>query len=316
MPRVSLLMATVDNGALMARSVDSLLAQTYSDFELIFIGSNPPAGSSIRLNTVETGTFREGLAAATGEVVGWVRAGDAFSPNRLSLQLAAMDANPQIGVVGTFTNLLDASGRTADILRTETHHNLIAWSLPFVAEPLVSVTTALMQRALVEQLNGTELDDAQLGWHLLPQTQFMVLPEALCSSRGGHLGADANARLAVLEALLDQPLDQEGRWLVQTGEVSPGLKVQQAELVTGLILATFEAMDAQGFFIDENRGMLRAALIERLVQAAQNTTVYDQLIADGDNRLLALRFWQRRLPDPWWRLPFWLLHPMYAMRRH
>jgi glycosyltransferase involved in cell wall biosynthesis len=126
MPRVTVVMAVYNAAQFLREAVASVLAQTYRDFELIVVDDSSQDGSLSILqsfgdprmriirhhtNTGAALSRNDALAAARGELVAIMDADDVCAPNRLERQVAFLDANPLVGLVGcgVFDNI-DASG--------------------------------------------------------------------------------------------------------------------------------------------------------------------------------------------------------------
>ena len=126
-PRVTVLM-TVYNGAAYVRSaVDSVLAQTYADFELLVIDDASTDGSGdvvravgdARIRVVPnaanlglTTSLNTGLALARGELVARHDADDLSRPERLATQVALLDTRPEVSLVGSWYQKIDPAGES------------------------------------------------------------------------------------------------------------------------------------------------------------------------------------------------------------
>jgi glycosyltransferase involved in cell wall biosynthesis len=127
-PRVSVLIGAYDNAATLAVAIDSILAQTVSDLELLVIddGSRDetPAVISaaeardprVRSLTMERNvgisrSLNAGLQAARAPVVAVQDADDHSAPQRLQRQLELLDARPEVAVVGSRMHEVDPAGR-------------------------------------------------------------------------------------------------------------------------------------------------------------------------------------------------------------
>lgn len=118
-PRVSVVMAIYKEPVEWMRlSIDSILNQTFSDFEFIIINDNPQrqenrnilneyALKDIRIIVVQnesniglTKSLNKGLDIARGEYIARMDADDIACPERLEKQLEFMNNNPTVGAVG------------------------------------------------------------------------------------------------------------------------------------------------------------------------------------------------------------------------
>ncbi len=115
MPRVTVVMAVYNSAQFLREAVASVLAQTFRDFELIAVddSSNDDSLSILQsfgdprmriirhhTNMGPAASRNEALAAARGEFVAIMDADDLCAPIRLKRQVAFLDANPLVGLVG------------------------------------------------------------------------------------------------------------------------------------------------------------------------------------------------------------------------
>lgn len=114
-PRVSVITIFYNPGAFLEEAIESVLAQTYCDWELLLVndgstdGSERVAEKHIRrhperirylthpdhLNRGMSATRNLGLENANGEFVAFLDADDAWVPGKLSEQVALMDEHPE-----------------------------------------------------------------------------------------------------------------------------------------------------------------------------------------------------------------------------
>ncbi len=120
-PRVTVAMPLYNGAATVARAIDSIVQQTFTDFELVLIDDgcidntidivrtyNDPR---IRLIVHET---NRGLAAtrnhlvdqARGEFIAWLDQDDWSHPERLARQVTAFEKNTRLVLCGTWTELI------------------------------------------------------------------------------------------------------------------------------------------------------------------------------------------------------------------
>jgi len=126
-PRVSVLMTTYNGATTMGASIDSILAQSFRDFELLIVddGSTDDTPAIIerihdpRLRLLRTGSRggivaarNHGFAAAQGHTIAPLDHDDLSDTERLARQVAFLDANPDVVLVATEIRIL-REGMTA-----------------------------------------------------------------------------------------------------------------------------------------------------------------------------------------------------------
>lgn len=124
-PRITVLIGTWNNAPTLRRAIDSILAQTVADLELIVVddGSTDESPDIARsyddprvrhLPLEHMGISRSlnaGIEAASSDVVAIQDADDWSLPQRLERQLAVFDSDPRVAVVGCRMKEVDEQGR-------------------------------------------------------------------------------------------------------------------------------------------------------------------------------------------------------------
>jgi glycosyltransferase involved in cell wall biosynthesis len=128
-PRVTLGVATWNRDTYLAESIESGLAQTYEDFELLVVddGSTNPRIAELLARYEDQPRVRvvrhpenRGIAAAydtivregRGELIAMIGDDDVSLPDRLAREVAIFDAYPETGIVHGDALMIDARGRT------------------------------------------------------------------------------------------------------------------------------------------------------------------------------------------------------------
>jgi glycosyltransferase involved in cell wall biosynthesis len=126
-PTISVVMPVYNARRYVAQAVESILAQTVTDFEFVIIDDGSTDGSTailrryaerdgrIRLvsrpNTGLVRALNEGLSLVRGPFVARMDADDISLPDRFALQLAAFRANDRLVALGGSFVCMDAAGR-------------------------------------------------------------------------------------------------------------------------------------------------------------------------------------------------------------
>lgn len=124
MPRVAIVMCSYNQRAYVREAVESVLAQTFDDLELIAIDNGSTDGSADILREYEanprvrlvlhtenksiTKRFNEGVALASSEFINFLYSDDLLLPRKLELQVAEFDRRDKsYGVVSGRTHCFD-----------------------------------------------------------------------------------------------------------------------------------------------------------------------------------------------------------------
>ena len=143
-PLVSVVMAVYNGERYLAEAIDSILTQTFNNFEFIIIDDGSQDGSVdiIRDYAQEDGRIRllqhqenrgqadacnTGIADSRGSLIAMMDCDDISLPERLEKQVAFLENNPEIGALGTCGHVMN---RDMSALHTEfvvpPQHALIA----------------------------------------------------------------------------------------------------------------------------------------------------------------------------------------------
>lgn len=131
-PRVTVFIPVFNAERHIAEAIESVLAQSFADFELLIIDDGSTDGTTAviakyrvdsRLRVVaydenrgQSAARNEGLDLAHGEYIAFIDADDRCSPDRLSVQVAYLDSHPDIAGVGSWMKRIDDNGHELSAL--------------------------------------------------------------------------------------------------------------------------------------------------------------------------------------------------------
>jgi glycosyltransferase involved in cell wall biosynthesis len=124
-PLISVIIPAYNAEKTIARTIKSVLAQTYSNFELLIIDDgSQDATVEIAKNISDTrlklfsyphqghsAGRNRGLTHAVGEFVSFIDADDMWTPDKLEAQLQALQSHPEAAVAYSWTNFIDQDDR-------------------------------------------------------------------------------------------------------------------------------------------------------------------------------------------------------------
>jgi glycosyltransferase EpsE len=180
-PRLSVVTTVYNGERYFDRGPAGILAQTYRDFEYIIVddGSTDRTPEMLRelaskddriklffpgrLGITKAANF--GLSQAQGEYIARQDFDDRSYPERLKLQMALLDARPEVGVVGGYYYLIDETRGERYVRELPTEHESIVAAL---AKSIIYANTTVMFRRKVWSDAGgyADVDDLedQLLW--------------------------------------------------------------------------------------------------------------------------------------------------------
>ena len=242
-PKVSVLIPVYNAEAYVGASVQSILAQTYQNFELIVIDDGSTDGSCkviqdwatqddrirfiSRSNRGMARTLNEMLGLAKGELIARLDADDLACPDRLQKQVAYMDAHCECGVLGSGVVNIDAEGDPLNVELFPTIHEEIEQRMLRGQGGIIHPSTMLRRSVVVEHggysTNCPVVEDQELWLRLSLHTRLANLAEPLIQYRvhSGNMsftGArEAGRRLAdvLVRAHGDRrlPVPEFGDWV-------------------------------------------------------------------------------------------------------
>jgi glycosyltransferase involved in cell wall biosynthesis len=238
-PLVSVIIPTYNRHAMVQEAVDSVLAQTCSDFELIVVddGSEDGTaeslaryGSAMRIYSQPRGGVaaarNRGAAHAAGVYLAFLDSDDLWLPRKLEVQSAFMWERPWVQICQTEEIWIRRGARVNPKKKhRKPSGDIFRASLELC---LVSPSAVMMKRELFDAVGGFDetlpaCEDYDLWLRVACSHAVSLITEPLVIKRGGHpdqlsrsiWGLD-RFRVAALQKLLGCDLGQERRdWVLE-----------------------------------------------------------------------------------------------------
>lgn len=200
-PRVTVLMGVYNSEPYLAEAVESILNQSFTDFEFLIINDgstdNSPtiladyAGRDARIvlnpnptNIGHANSLNRGLKLARGEYIARMDSDDISLPNRLLRQVEFMDAHPAVGVCGTWYRYFGGVNEAAYPPPANRDIQTLLFFASALAHPSVMIRQQVLeQHHLAYQPDFDPAEDYALWSEMAKVTALANIPEILLHYR-------------------------------------------------------------------------------------------------------------------------------------
>ena len=195
MPKISVVVPAYNSQSTILETIYSVLQQSFSDFELIVINDGSTDKTLRLLSTVNDARLKvysypngglpaarnRGIVRATGQFISFIDADDLWTPDKLELQLQALQKNPQAGVAYSWTICMGNDGSSFHPGISETVQGNV-YSKLLVGNFIGSGSNVLIRREAIESVGYFDeslksCEDWDYWMRLAPQWDFVVVPK-------------------------------------------------------------------------------------------------------------------------------------------
>ncbi len=172
MPRVSVVIPTYNRAALLKQAIDSVLAQTYTDYEIIIVddGSTDEMADLVDRYVAGPGRVRyyyqnnrgrsaarnAGIRLAVGEFIAFLDSDDLFLPRKLEMQVAALSNQPEYGMAFSNAISIDERGNvlsSGPLFRAQLS-GMIYPELLFIRGTMIMTPTVMIRARILNQVGS------------------------------------------------------------------------------------------------------------------------------------------------------------------
>ncbi len=229
-PLVSVVMPVRDGERWLVEALDSIRMQTLRDHELIAVddGSTDATPRLLERAAQEDGRIRvirlppvglvaalnHGIAAAQGRYIARIDADDRASSARLQRQADFLSANPEVGLLGSWAEIIDEAGEVTGRLTPPATSDALA-SMLVRQNPFIH-PSVMMPRSVLQKVGGYRpafeaAEDYDLWLRIGETAKVANLPECLVQYRRHDSGVTARSRLRQLFSVRLAQLAAQGR---------------------------------------------------------------------------------------------------------
>jgi glycosyltransferase involved in cell wall biosynthesis len=215
-PKVSIIMTAHNSERYIGKAIESVLAQTYTDFDLLIWddGSTDKTfaiacdyareDNGIRIAAYDhrgpVKALKEAIADTFGPYLCWVDSDDMLEPTALEETVAVLDGEPAVGVVYTDYRVIDAN----DALKGHGRRCRIPYSKDRLLLDFMTFHFRLMRRSVYEQAGGIDdtlesAEDYDLCLKLSEITAFKHLSKPLYRYRRHGQSLSQQQRMKQIE---------------------------------------------------------------------------------------------------------------------
>jgi glycosyltransferase involved in cell wall biosynthesis len=223
MPKISVVIPVYNGAKTIRETIESVLQQTFSDFELIIINSESTDSTLEIVTQIQDHRIKvfsypkanvavnrnRGINHACGEFISFLDADDLWTPDKLASQYEALEENPEAAVAYSWTDYIDESSR---FLRTGSritiNGNVYAQLL--LGNFLENGSNPLIRKQALSKVDGfdellTNSQDRDMWLRLAGYYSFVAVPSpqilyrVLTNSMSTDVGRLEAASLEVLE---------------------------------------------------------------------------------------------------------------------
>jgi glycosyltransferase involved in cell wall biosynthesis len=200
MPRVSIIIPVYNGANYMREAIDSALAQTSDDVEVIVVNDGSRDGGATaeiarsygdRLRYIEkenggvSSALNRGIAEMHGRWFCWLSHDDRYLPSKIAAQLAFFDRNPAARIVGCNLEIIDEHGDVTSEFRE--HLSIVRTGREVLSSwiygcGLMIARQALVDAGLFNESNRTT-QDLEMWLRLAERDPIHLIPEVLAQFR-------------------------------------------------------------------------------------------------------------------------------------
>ncbi|NER48247.1 MAG: glycosyltransferase [Symploca sp. SIO1B1] len=228
MPLISVIIPAYNAEKTILETIESIFQQTFADFEIIVINDGSQDSTLELLSGVTdprlqvfsfpnaglSASRNRGVARAKGEYISFIDADDLWTPDKLELQLQALQTNPEAAVAYSWTDCIDEAGK---FLRSGSHMSVSGdvYAQLLLVNFLESGSNVLIRQQALREIGDSDESlaagqDRELFLRLAAKYHFVAVPQTQILYRVSAQAISANvakagtSRLQVIKQAFSQ----------------------------------------------------------------------------------------------------------------
>ncbi len=201
-PKISVIMPAYKAEKYIGEAIESILNQTFKDFELIIINDASPDKTldiinsytrndprikvfSNEQNLYIAATRNRGIELAQGKYIVWQDADDIAYPERLAKLYNFMESNPEVGICGSFLEIFDEKNNrhVREYKTTDRDLRSSIFRYSPVSQPSAIIRKECFNKVGLYNLDMPPAEDIEMSFRIGELYEFANLPEPLIKYR-------------------------------------------------------------------------------------------------------------------------------------
>lgn len=202
-PLVSVVMPVYNSDEYLAEAIESILDQTFRDFEFIIICDNPTNKTQQIIDNYQktdnriivfyqkneglVASLNKGCSVAKGEYIARMDADDISLLQRFEKQILFLERHQNIGIIGTWVNNISDDGSLLkQTNKLPTSPNVLRYFLHFfspLAHPSIMMRRRIFEKFGPYDVDALHAEDYELWSRIASDTDFSNIPEVLLKHR-------------------------------------------------------------------------------------------------------------------------------------
>ena len=291
-PIVSVVMSVWNGEKYIRESIESILDQTFSDFEFIIINDGSTDHTPKILAEYEqkdnrvrvfnqsnqglTVSLNNAIQHAKGKYIARMDSGDISMPTRVEKQLKYLTQNEQTGIVGSHFSYIDDNGKITETVNRPIESGFLKWLLLFY-NPIPN-SLAMYRLNLAREIGGYNLhysysQDYDFLCSISERSNITIVPEVLFLVRltqsedisSKHSSKQKELSIQTSQIMMAKLIKSRPPWEIVRNlkyEIIPS--IEEAGKCSKLIIALYQSFLTQNILEHKEKAMIKKDSARRL----------------------------------------------------
>jgi glycosyltransferase involved in cell wall biosynthesis len=201
MPKVSVIVPVYNHEKYIAECVESVLNQTYRDFEVVVVddGSTDRTSEILKrfkdkiryiwqVNKGGAAALNTAIKNSKGEYIAWVSSDDIFMPAKLEEQIRYFDSNPDVDLTYTDFYIIDGKGEIKQEICSPYYEDKRTFIYNLLIGNFINGSSVMFKRNCIDKVGYFDEEmkyhaDGNMWFRMLKHFKFGHIPKLLLKYR-------------------------------------------------------------------------------------------------------------------------------------